>query len=151
MSRKNKKEKDFITLPQYPGGQQALQKFIAENLRYPGEALEKQIEGTVHVVYTVNNEGMIEDVAVSKGIGFGCDEEAVRIIHMLRYEPAHNRGMRVRSSMRTRINFRLPAAPAPVLNYQISQKKEKQKPAVKPAGELQYGYTITFNTTLPEN
>ncbi|MBW6491582.1 MAG: energy transducer TonB [Lentimicrobium sp.] len=121
-----------------------MKKFIQENLKYPEEALEKQIEGTVYLSYTVTNEGNVEDVRVIKGIGHGCDSESVRIISLLKYEAPHNRGMKVRSTMKTRISFRLPKAPAPVLNYELKTNEPKQKPIVKTAGSNVYGYTITF-------
>ncbi|KAF5064385.1 hypothetical protein DSECCO2_284720 [anaerobic digester metagenome] len=144
MSEKKKTEKKFVAAPEYPGGNAALKKFINENLRYPEEALTKQVEGVVHVSYTVTNDGNVEDILVKKGIGYGCDEEAVRVISLLKYEPAHNRGFRVRSTLRTRIFFRLPAAPVPVIAYSVVKENEKQKPAGKPAGNNSYGYTITF-------
>lgn len=131
-------------MPQYPGGKEALRKFIDSHLRYPDQALERMIEGEVHVAYTVTNEGHVEDVVVQKGIGYGCDEEAVRVILLLKYAPAGNIGLKVRSNMRTRILFRLPQAPAPVLNYTLAEEPEKKKPAAKPAGTTTYGYTITF-------
>ncbi len=131
-------------MPQYPGGNEALRKFIDSQLKYPELALERMIEGSVHVSYTVSNEGLVEDIVVVNGIGHGCDEEASRLISLLKYSPADNHGVKVRSSMRTRINFRLPQAPAPVLNYSVVPEKEKQKPAGKPAGENVYGYTISF-------
>lgn len=144
MPSKKNKEKKFINTPQYPGGNPAMRKFIQENLKYPDEALEKQIEGTVYLSYTVTNVGLVEDIKIIKGIGFGCDSEAVRIISLLKYEAPHNRGMKVRSTMKTRINFRLPMAPAPVLNYELKTETPKQKPAVKTTGSNVYGYTITF-------
>ncbi len=144
MTKKSRKDKNFIKMPQYPGGNDALRKFIDSQLRYPDQALEKMIEGQVHVVYTVTNEGHVEDIGIVSGIGYGCDEEAIRLISLLKYSAAANHGMKVRSSMRTRINFRLPQAPAPVLNYSVTAAPEKQKPAEKPAGGQVYGYTISF-------
>ena len=145
MSTKKSREKKFILTPEYPGGSDALRKFIGSNLKYPDEALEKQIEGMVYLSYTVTDQAKIEDVRVIKGLGYGCDEEAIRLITLLKYGAAKNRGMRVRSTMKTKINFRLPQAPAPVLNYTLTQDTAKQKPAVKTAGSEVYGYTLTFN------
>ena len=145
MSAKKSKEKKFIQKPQYPGGSEAMGKEISKNLKYPEEAIEKQIEGTVYLSYVVNNMGDIEDIKVINGIGHGCDEEAMRLISLLKYDRPRNRGMKVRTTMRTRINFRLPQAPVPVYNYLVTQDKGKQKPAVKTAGSNVYGYTLTFN------
>ncbi len=145
MPAKHNKERKFIHTPEYPGGADAMRKFIGSNLKYPDEALEKQIEGTVYLSYTVTNGGKIEDIRVIKGIGFGCDEEAIRLISLLKYGMPHNRGMKVRSTMKTKIHFKLPQAPGPVLNYSFTQEKPKQKPTAKTAGNNVYGYTLTFN------
>ena len=145
MSAKKKKERKFINTPEYPGGSQAMREFIGSNLKYPDEALEKQIEGVVYLSYLVDNDAKIEDIKIIKGLGFGCDEEAIRVISLLKYGAPKNRGMRVRSTMKTKIHFRLPQAPAPVLNYTLTQDKDKQKPAVKTAGGNVYGYTLTFD------
>lgn len=141
----NRKEKRFINLPLYPGGKKAFQDFIRKNLRYPKEALENKIEGTVHVKYRVDGLGKVVEVEVIHGIGSGCDEEAMRVVWLLKYEKAKNRGVRVTASMRTRINFKLPEAAPMEISY-VSKPKApeiiKQKP-LKPGGET-YGYTIEF-------
>lgn len=150
MSNKKKREKKFIEMPQYRGGNTAMRKFINENLRYPEEALKNQISGTVFLSYVVASDGTVEDVQVMKGLGYGCDEEAVRVISLLEYEPAHNRGLRVRSNMRTRINFRLPAAPAPVISYSVVKEQPKAPPKEKPAPKVNYGYTIVVGSGKQE-
>ncbi len=138
-------------MPQYPGGSRALRRFIDENLKYPAAALENNIEGVVYLSYTVADDGQVEDIKVMKGPGYGCEEEAVRVVSLLRYEPAHNRGLRVRTTLRTRIHFRIPAAPAPVVKYEYSKGTDPgtKKPAEKPAVNLGYGYTITYSR--PDN
>lgn len=132
-------------MPQYPGGSEALRKFIDSQIRYPEKALESKAEGQVHVTYSVSNEGKVEDIEVVNGIGYGCDEEAIRVISLLKYGPADNHGVKVRTSMRTRINFRLPGSPAvaaPTIQYSVTPVKEK--PAQEKAGQQSYSYTITF-------
>ncbi|PKP01937.1 MAG: hypothetical protein CVU14_04285 [Bacteroidetes bacterium HGW-Bacteroidetes-9] len=142
MTKKSKKDKNFIKMPQYPGGNEALRKFIEGELRYPEKALESRIEGQVHVAYTVSNEGKVEDIEVVNGLGYGCDEEAIRLISLLKYAPASNHGMKVRSSMRTRISFRLPGSGNLAIQYTVTP--EKAKPAPKETGQQLYGYTISF-------
>jgi len=135
-------EKKFIAMPEFPGGNAALKTFIDREVKYPAQALEHKIEGLVHLSYTVSNEGKVEDIVVTRGIGYGCDEEAVRVISQIRYQPAHNRGMKVRSTMKTRIRFKLPDLQAPsgiVYNY-ITTHKGKQAP--KDAGKVVFNYTI---------
>jgi TonB family protein len=141
----NKREKRFINLPQYPGGKKAFQEFIRNNLRYPKEALENKIEGTVHVKYRVDGLGKVIDVEVIHGIGSGCDEEAMRVVWLLKYDKVKNRGVRVTASMRTRINFKLPVA-APIEISYVSKPKTPEKSQPKPAkpGGQSYGYTIDF-------
>ncbi len=141
MAAKNKKAKNFIALPQYPGGQKALRKFITDNLRYPEEALEKKIEGDIFVSFQVSNQGKTEEVTVLKGIGYKCDEEAIRVIRLLQYEPAHNRGMKVRSNMRTSVRFRLPVRHATSIQYTTTSAS---RPVEKKAGIVHH-YTITLN------
>jgi protein TonB len=67
-------------MPEFPGGDQAMMKFVSENVQYPEEAKEKEISGRVIVGFIVEKDGSISDVKVAKGIGGGCDEEAVRVV-----------------------------------------------------------------------
>ena len=139
-------EKKFINLPQYPGGKAAFQEYIRKNLRYPKQALDNKIEGTVHVTYHVDGLGNVLDCVVTKGVGFGCDEEAIRLIMTLSYEKAKNRGLRVTASMRTRINFKLPVKAEFQIEYSVKEKptiKTPEKP-VKPASGESYEYTILY-------
>src|SRR5688500_2585856 len=105
------RDKDFIHLPEYPGGKAALQKFIQENLKYPNEALEKQVEGTVLVNFTIGNNGSVTGAKVLNGIGSGCDEEAVRVVKMLKFTSPKNRGVKVTNTRKIKINFKLPQIP----------------------------------------
>ncbi|MCB0631183.1 MAG: energy transducer TonB [Lewinella sp.] len=66
--------------PEYPGGQEALTLFLLENLRYPLAAREHGIEGKVKVAFTVQADGSITDPRVLEGLGYGCDEEVIRVI-----------------------------------------------------------------------
>lgn len=139
----NTKDKKFIDLPQYPGGKEAFREFIKKNQRYPKEALENKIEGTVHVKYRVSGTGKVVSAEVTHGLGYGCDEEALRLVKMLKYGKAKNRGLRVTASMRTRINFKLPSQKEVQFEY-TPAKKEKPKAADKPKQDSGYGYTISF-------
>jgi len=70
-------------MPEFPGGQKKLAQFIKSNLKYPDNAREKGISGTVIVNFLVDKEGKIGQTRVVRGIGSGCDEEAVRIIQSM--------------------------------------------------------------------
>lgn len=66
--------------PQFPGGGEMLYTFIDDSLRYPAEAKEKRIEGTVVIQFVVSDDGSITRIKVLQGVGGGCTEEAIRII-----------------------------------------------------------------------
>ncbi|NCC73724.1 MAG: energy transducer TonB [Sphingobacteriia bacterium] len=145
MVMENKKEKKFINLPKYPGGKTAFQEFIRKNLHYPAEALEQRIEGEVYLKYRVNGLGKVVDVRVIHGLGHGCDEEAIRVIWLLKYEKAKNRGLRVTATMRTKINFKLPPAGSLTINYVTKPKTSTPAKTETPkSGGQTYGYTITI-------
>ncbi|GAA4378820.1 hypothetical protein GCM10023186_15710 [Hymenobacter koreensis] len=67
-------------MPQFPGGMPGLHNYLVQNLKYPELAQRNQVEGKVFVNFVVRQDGSINDVKVQKGIGAGCDEEAVRVI-----------------------------------------------------------------------
>jgi len=113
-------EKKFIKKAVYPGGNQALREFVKINLVYPQEALEKKIEGNVLLKFKVNSIGQVFDVKIVKGLGFGCDEEAIRIVKKLEYAKALNRKIRVTTSKKITIKFQLPKTQNQfIINYEI--------------------------------
>ncbi len=76
-------------MPTFEGGEAALMKYISKRMRYPRQAVGEKIEGTVIVTFVVNKTGRVTDVTVLKGLGFGTDEEASRVIENM---PAWNPG-----------------------------------------------------------
>jgi protein TonB len=100
-----KKRKHFYIQPTYPGGNKALSEFIVKNLRYPEQAVQNNISGSVHLQYEVNDDGIVESVRILKGLGYGCDEEAVRIVKLLKFGKVKNRGIRLKATKKIRINF----------------------------------------------
>lgn len=81
-SDSNKVFKPVEVVPSYPGGMEALFRFIAKNIRYPKAARENGTQGKVTVDFVVERDGKLTDVKVSHGIGDGCDEESVRVIKL---------------------------------------------------------------------
>lgn len=69
--------------PEYPGGEMALTRFVQNNMSYPQIAREMGIQGTVYITFVVGKTGEISNVKVVRGIGGGCDEEAVRVIKLM--------------------------------------------------------------------
>lgn len=95
-------------MPEYPGGDQAMMDFVAKNVQYPEEAKEKEISGRVLVSFIVEKDGSIADVKVVKGIGGGCDEEAVRVVKaMPKWKPGKDKGKPVRVSYMMPFTFKL--------------------------------------------
>ncbi len=70
-------------MPDFPGGQTELMKFLQKNLRYPPAARENGIEGRVVLQFVVDEQGTISDIQVLRDIGGGCAEEAVRVVKMM--------------------------------------------------------------------
>ena len=86
-------------MPQFPGGDQAMMKFVSENVQYPEEAKEKEISGRVLVGFIVEKDGSVNEVKIVRGIGGGCDEEAVRVVKaMPKWKPGKQDGKTVRVS-----------------------------------------------------
>ncbi len=79
------------TMPEYPGGEKALYEYLATNIKYPYDARVKGIQGRVFVSFIVDTDGYVKDIQVIRGIGGGCDEEAVRLVeNMKRWTPGIN-------------------------------------------------------------
>lgn len=89
-------------LPEYPGGKEAMDLFIAQNLKYPAAAKKGNIKGIVTITAVVEKDGSLTDVKVKKDIGGGCGEEAVRVVKMMpTFIPGQikNEDKRVRTSI----------------------------------------------------
>ena len=141
MDHHNKKR--FLNLPKYFGGSKAFREFIAENLRYPETALEAKVEGSVIVEYDINDNGAVSNPHVLKGLGYGCDEEAIRLVSLLHFEKVKNRGMRVKLTSKATINFSLPKIN---ISYSFTYTNKPDKPKVdseqKSNNPVLYEYTI---------
>ena len=135
---KNSK-KNFVHKPEYPGGRESFKKFLKENLVYPQEAIQNEIEGTVFLMAEVNDNGMVLDVKVENGIGYGCDEEAIRLVKMMKYGEVKNRGLRVKITKKIRINFKLAEHKPKKTSFNYSYK---EKPKNRSEQVTRYEYTI---------
>ena len=94
--------------PEYPDGTNALYKYLAENIHYPEQAKTEGIEGKVYIRFIVMNNGDIVNVEVTRGIGGGCDEEAIRVVKsMPKWIPATYEGKFVNVQYVIPINFKL--------------------------------------------
>jgi protein TonB len=95
--------------PEFPGGMEAWTKYIQRNLRYPSMAQEEGVGGKVYLSFVVEKDGTITDVKLVKGIGYGCDEEAMRVI---KKSPRWKAGMQ--NNLPVRVRYNMP------INYTIS-------------------------------
>ena len=140
--KKEKKDKNFIKKPVYPGGSKALKKFVNENLKYPEEAAKHGIEGTVSLRYTINHLGKVIDTHVISGLGHGCDEEAERVIKLLKFQVDKVRGMRVTFKKNIHVHFRKPKKVKAVKSVQYQYTTTTQKGEQKPEKPRSYSYQI---------
>lgn len=84
-------------MPQFPGGERAMLKFLSDSLVYPTLEKEKGMEGKVFVKFIVNEDGSISDVHVTRSVSPGLDEEALRVIKMMpKFSPGMKDGKPVR-------------------------------------------------------
>ncbi|MFO7614745.1 MAG: energy transducer TonB [Bacteroidales bacterium] len=96
------------SMPEFPGGEANLYKFLAENIKYPQMAKESGIQGRVFVTFVVERDGSVTDVRVIRGIGGGCDEEAIRVVkNMPKWTPGKQRGKAVRVQYNLPVKFTL--------------------------------------------
>lgn len=99
---------DVIVMPEYPGGREAMAKFVESNLVYPEMARKMQQSGEVVVEFTVERGGALTGVNVIKGICSELDAEAVRVVRsMPRWKPGTKNGVPVRVTMTMPINFKI--------------------------------------------
>lgn len=107
----DKKEEPFTyveEMPSFPGGTEDLLAFIADHIQYPEIAKRAGVEGKVLVQFVVEKSGEIDDIKVIKGIGAGCDEEAVRVCKMMpKWKPGRQNGKPVRVRMVIPFHFKL--------------------------------------------
>ena len=107
-----KEEAEVFTIvdemPQFPGGESKLMEYVSKNINYPQIARESGIQGRVFVGFVVEPDGSISNVKLLRGIGGGCDEEALRVVNSLpKWKPGKNRGKAVRVSYQIPVFFKL--------------------------------------------
>jgi TonB family protein len=102
-------------MPSYPGGDDARVQFMVGNIKYPETAVKNKVMGTVYVTFVIKADGSISDVKVLRGIGSGCDEEAVRVIKLMpKWNPGEQKGKPVD------VQFNLP------IKFTLDSKKQEE-------------------------
>jgi TonB family protein len=96
------------TAPMFRGGNRKLQEFINDNLAYPQEAADAGVEGKVLVEFYIEKDGTISNAKVLQGIGYGCDDEALRVVGLMpKWVPGKQKGECIRVRYTLPINFKL--------------------------------------------
>ena len=107
----NQKDSVLVTVeqsPEFPGGTSALMQFLARNLKYPATAARANVQGKVFVQFVVDKNGEIGSIRVIKGVGFGCDEETVRVVSIMpKWNPGQQNGRPVAVQYNLPIEFML--------------------------------------------
>ncbi len=140
--KKEVKQKNFIPKPEYPGGPKALTAFIHSNLKFPKDAFENKIEGTVVLKAEINFRGVVIDTKIISGIGHGCDEEAERVVSLLKFNVDKVRNMKITYFKTFNIQFKMPTIIQQTLNYVLVKKPNENKVTDTPIKKS--GYTITI-------
>ncbi len=96
------------TMPEFPGGELGLRKYIATHVKYPNIARENGIEGKVYVRFCVTSKGTVEKVSIARGVDPILDKEALRVVKALpKWKPGEQRGKKVNVWYTVPINFQL--------------------------------------------
>ncbi|RYU95937.1 energy transducer TonB [Emticicia agri] len=103
--------KEFITVevnPSFVGGTSELYKFLGKTLQYPSAAQRNNVGGRVYMSFVIEKDGSITDVKVVKGVGFGLDEEATRVVKLMpKWIPGKQNGRNVRVRFTLPVTFKL--------------------------------------------
>ncbi len=137
MSKSKKDRLNFINTPTYFGGASAMKAFLSKNLRYPKEALENKIEGTVSLKYDIDYKGKVVNTYILAGIGYGCDQEASRIVKLLKFDVKRAKKIKVVYHKSIKIHFKLPKEKQISINYNYTSSAQDDKSSG-------YGYSIKF-------
>ena len=136
--KRERKDKDFIHKPSFPGGAQGMKTFVREHLVYPEAARTAGIGGVVTLRISIDQSGAVTDTKVIAGLGHGCDEEASRVARLMRFDVPPNRGLRLLFHQTINIHFMLHPGTA------IMAVPTDEKPLVQPA----VVYTVTSGSGI---
>ncbi len=94
--------------PEFPGGVNAMIKFISSNVKYPKKALDKKIEGTVVIQFIVEKDGTLTNLDIIRDPGGGLGKEGLRVVKLMpNWKPGSQKGKNVRVKMSAPIRFRI--------------------------------------------
>lgn len=106
--KREKIQDKFLKQPYYEGGDKALKDFITQNLRYPSDSFKSGVEGDVHLRYDIDYKGVVTDVKIIGGPDQHCNDEAIRLVKLLRFiVPKTPRHLKVTFHKTITIHFRI--------------------------------------------
>lgn len=112
---------------------------IKENLKYPAEALKNKIEGKVQLRYEIDYKGNVVKAKVISSLGYGCDEEAQRLVKLLKFHmPKIPRKVRLKFNKTIRINFKLPKKKPKKVTVPMTKAKVVSGSKVKRGTKVTY-------------
>jgi len=106
---KDEERAEALELASPEGGRRAFKQYLEKNLLYPQQAIENKVEGRVTIQFTVESTGLLSGFSVLKGIGYGCDEEVIRLVRQgPKWFPTKRSNEAVRDRVKVRMKFVLP-------------------------------------------
>lgn len=122
--KNNTEEPIFIVveeMPEYPGGMSEFMKFIAQNIKYPADALQGKVEGRVIARFVVCKDGSISDIEIMRSVSPSLDAEAVRVLKLMpKWKPGRQRGRAVPVKFTVPVTFRLEKPKTDVASPSVS-------------------------------
>jgi TonB family protein len=110
-SENTNKVYDFVSIekqPEFPGGVTKFYKYVGSNIKYPKMAQDKNVQGKVFLSFVVERDGSLSDIQITRGLGSGTDEEAIRVLEESpKWNPGIQNGLAVRVKYNININFKL--------------------------------------------
>ena len=108
VSKKNQKVFDVVEqMPEFPGGEVGLSKYIEENLKYPENAKKDSLSRKVFVQFVINEEGEVENVKIARSVDQTLDKEAIRVVKsMPKWEPAKQFGKPIKFTHTIAVEFK---------------------------------------------
>jgi TonB family protein len=95
--------------PEYRDGKAQMEKIISSNLKYPEPAKKNKIEGTILVMFNISADGKMSNIKLQNKLGYGCDEEAVRLVKLLKdWKPGKQGGKAIAMDFGVAVEFKLP-------------------------------------------
>jgi TonB family protein len=143
LEKSNVKKESADKIPEFPGGTPALNQYFSTNLQYPTAATRAHVSGIVLVSFTVTKDGAIKDIVIDKGLGFGCDAEAIKLISkMPTWNPALKDGQPVDAKCSLPVSFVLE-------QKEPSVKINSTNPATGVGSLYRYNPSIKVNGNKP--